>query len=262
MYIDAHTHLAKYEENMFEVISEIEQNEILTVSVSMDTFLYEKNLDIARTCELVIPSFGIHPWSATHYSYRLGDLVEYIKRSAMIGEIGLDFHFIEEVEQYEHQRKVFDFFLAAAQEQNKIINLHTKGAEKEILNKLIEYNIRQSIIHWYSGPQKYVDKYLAQGSYFTIGVDVLFNKKIQKLLNTIPDERLLTETDNPGGYEWITKKIGMPKLIIEVVDKIAEIKGISSEDVKHSIISNFYTLIADNEHIDVSIKNRLRGLLY
>ncbi len=262
MYIDAHTHLAKYEENMFEVISEIERNEILTVSVSMDSFLFEKNLEIARTCPFVIPSFGIHPWSATRYSYKLGELVENINRSPMIGEIGLDHHFVEETEAYEHQKKVLEFLLEAAGELRKIVNVYTKGAEEEVLTALREYNIERAIIHWYSGPVKYIEHYLELGCHFTIGVEVLKNKKMQNFLKLIPDDRLLTETDNPGGYELLKKGIGMPGLIIKVVDKLAEIKGKSHDEMKNLVMNNFYRLIENDQHIDGQIKNKLRGLLY
>ena len=243
MYIDAHTHLAKYEENMFEVISEIESNEILTISVSMDSFLFEKNLAIAKTCPYVIPSFGIHPWSATSFSYKLGDLVEYINRCSMIGEIGLDHHFVEETETYEHQKKVFEFLLEAAGELRKVVNVHTKGAEEEVLNALREFNIERAIIHWYSGPVKYIEHYLELGCYFTVGVEVLKNKKMQNFLKLIPDDRLLTETDNPGGYEWLAKEVGMPNLIIQIVDKLAAIKNKSHDDIKNLVMNNFYRLI-------------------
>lgn len=262
LYIDAHTHLAKYDENMFEVISEIEKHEILTVSVSMDSFLYEKNLEIAKTCSLVIPTFGIHPWSATRFSYKLGELVENINRSAMIGEIGLDFYFVEETENYEHQIKVFDFFLEAAREQNKIVNLHTKGAEKEVLTELQKHSIHKAIVHWYSGPTKLISDYLELGCYFTVGVEALSNKKIQNIIKLIPDERLLTETDNPGGYEWLNQKPGMPSLIIEVVDKLAEIKNVTPDEIKLLIMKNFNKLIENDKHIGKNIKSKLSGLLY
>ncbi len=262
MYIDAHTHMAKYEENLYDVIKQIEENDILTISVSMDTFLFEKNQQIAETCKLVVPSFGVHPWSATHYSYKLGDLVEPLKTASMIGEIGLDFHFVEDVEKYDHQRQVFEFILEASKEMNKIVNLHTKGAEVEVLEMLQKNKIEKSIIHWYSGPLKHIDKYLELGSYFTFGVELLESKSIQKVFKKIPDDRILSETDNPGAWEWLKKEIGMPELVLEVVDKIAELKDISTDDAKTLIQKNFYQLVENDEHIDPEIKNRLSGKLY
>ena len=90
MLIDAHTHIAKYENNLDEVFREINEHKILTISNSMDVFAFEKNLKIAENCKLIMPTFGIHPWSATEYSYKLENLIEYINQSPMIGEIGLD----------------------------------------------------------------------------------------------------------------------------------------------------------------------------
>ncbi|MBU1096960.1 MAG: TatD family hydrolase [Bacteroidetes bacterium] len=262
MYIDVHTHLAKYDEQLPDALEEIKKNNILTVSVSMDDFLFEKNLRIAKTNDLIIPSFGIHPWSATRYSYKLGELVDAIDKSAMIGEIGLDFHFIEDTEQYPHQKKVFEFLLETAKHQNKIINVHSKGAEKEVLEYLKFFGIERAIIHWYSGPMKYVKKFLDLGCCFSIGVEILESNYIRKLLFKIPEDRLLTETDNPGGYEWLKQSKGMPSLIINVVEKIAEIKLISVDEVMNLVQKNFYNLLENDPHIDQSVKNMLSGRLY
>ena len=262
MYIDAHTHLAKYEENLFEVLNEIEENEILTISVSMDSFLFQKNLQIAETCKYVIPSFGIHPWSATHYSYKLGDLVESIKLAPMIGEIGLDYYFVEEIEKYEHQKQVFEFILQAAKEMNKIVNVHTKGAEADVLQMLQTFEIERSIIHWYSGPIKLIDKFLELGSYFTFGVELLESKNISKIFKKIPNDRILSETDNPGAWEWLKKEAGMPNLILNVVSKMAEFKQLSKDDMMLLIQKNFNTLIENDKNIPLSIKNLLSGKLY
>jgi TatD DNase family protein len=262
MFIDAHTHLAKYEENLFEVINEIEENEIITLSVSMDTFLFQKNLQIAETCKYVIPSFGVHPWSATHYSYKLGELVEPIKTAPVIGEIGLDFYFVEDSEKYEHQRQVFEFILEASSEMNKIVNLHTKGAEAEIIEYLHKYKIRKSIIHWYSGPIKLIEKFLDLGCYFTFGVELLESKNIQKILKKIPDDKLLTETDNPGAWEWLKNEIGMPNLILNVVDKLAELKKTSASEIQTIVQKNFNSLVEDDIHLSSNIKNMVSGKLY
>ena len=87
MLIDAHTHIAKYESNLDEAIREIHEHRILTISNSMDVFAFEKNLKIAERCALIMPTFGIHPWSATEHSYKLEKLGDFINQSPMIGEI-------------------------------------------------------------------------------------------------------------------------------------------------------------------------------
>jgi Tat protein secretion system quality control protein TatD with DNase activity len=83
--------------------------------------------------------------------------------------------------------------------------------------------------------------------YFTIGVEVLSSAAIQKIAKAIPSSLLLTETDNPGGYHWLTGKLGMPSIIAEVVHKLAEIRGWSGEETKTIVLENFLRLAGDDE---------------
>ena len=121
MLIDAHAHLDKYGEELQAALEEIERQRIFTWAVSMDLPSYRRNLEIGEMSELVLPTFGVHPRRAPEYAGRLEDLNPWIERSPAIGEIGLDFHWIEDSSQYAAQRKVFEYFLAAAREQNKIV---------------------------------------------------------------------------------------------------------------------------------------------
>jgi TatD DNase family protein len=135
MLVDAHTHLDHHtSDEIYDVINEINKKKIISISNSMDIPSYIKNLDISKKSKFIIPTFGIHPWNAPEYSDRLEEMEDFIDKTPMIGEIGLDFHWVQDRGQYEDQRKILKFFLQKAKEQNKIVNLHTKGAEQEILD--------------------------------------------------------------------------------------------------------------------------------
>jgi len=152
MLIDAHAHLDRYEDALEPALGEITQHSIFTISNSMDLPSYRRNLEIGEMCDLVLPTFGVHPWNAPEYADRLEDLEEAIEQSPILGEIGLDYYFVDDASQYPAQRKVLEFFLAAAQEQQKIVNLHTKGAESDVLHLLNRHEVQRAVIHWYSGP--------------------------------------------------------------------------------------------------------------
>ena len=70
----------------------------------------------------------------------------------MIGEIGLDRRWVEEPERYEPQRAVFSHFLRRAAALDRVINVHTSGAEAECLEAIVAHGCRRVIVHWYSGP--------------------------------------------------------------------------------------------------------------
>src|SRR5713226_825547 len=181
MLIDAHAHLDKYGADLRAALEEIEEHEIFTIAVAMDLPSYKRSLEIGEMCELVLPTFGVHPRRAPEYADRLSELRPFIEQSPAIGEIGLDFHWVKDSSQFPAQRKVLEYFLAAAREQKKIVNLHTKGAEKKILELLERYDIQRAIIHWYSGPLDILRELIDFGAYFTVGVEVLYSDSIRAI---------------------------------------------------------------------------------
>jgi len=85
-----------------------------------------------------------------------------------------------------------------------------------------------------------------KGVYFTVGVEVLFSATIQEIAKSVPSSLLLTETDNPGGYHWLTGGIGMPSIITPVVHKLSELRGWSAEETKSIVLHNFLQLVGDD----------------
>ncbi|MET0502990.1 MAG: TatD family hydrolase [Candidatus Binatia bacterium] len=246
MLIDLHVHLDKYEADLKQALQEIRNHDVFTIAVAMDVPSYRRCLEIGDGCDLVLPTFGIHPRRAPDYVDRLGDLSPLIEQSPAIGEIGLDFHWVKDSSQYPAQLKVLEYFLAAAREQNKMVNLHTKGAERKILDLLEHYQIQRAIVHWYSGPMDILRALVQFGAYFTVGVEVSYSETIRAIAREIPDHRLLTETDNPGGLKWLKGALGMPKDIEGVVDAIADVRKSSSEMVARMVHANFLQLIEND----------------
>lgn len=243
MLIDSHAHLDRYGDLLETALEEIRQNRIFVIGNSMDLPSYAENLAIGARCDLVLPTFGIHPKRAPEYAGRLRELSRAIEMTPVIGEIGLDFHWVKDSSDYPAQEKVLRFFLAAAREQKKIVNLHTKGAEKEILALLEHYGIQRAIVHWYSGPLDIFRALIEYGAFFTIGVEVLYSEHIQAIARELPVDRLLTETDNPGGLKWLKGVSGMPLVLREVVHAIAGLKRTTFEGIEKTIQSNVRRLL-------------------
>lgn len=248
MLIDAHVHLDKYGDQLEQALQEIETERIFTVATAMDVPSYVELQRIAERSELVLPTIGIHPRRAADYADRLHEIGRYLETSPAIGEIGLDFHWVKDSATYPAQRKVLEYFIAAAREQKKFVNLHTKAGEKEILDLLEKYDVKRAIIHWYSGPMDILHAMIEYGCYFTIGVEVLYSDYIKEIAHAIPDRLLLTETDNPGALKWLKKtdEIGMPTAIKDVVNALAALRNSTFAEISRLIHSNFTRLIADD----------------
>jgi TatD DNase family protein len=246
MLIDAHAHIDRYDllgaEALEKALHEIRHLKIFTLSNSMDPLSYERNLEIGEKCDLILPIFGVHPWNAPEYADKLDELKGLIARSPVLGEIGLDHHFVQEPSAYPMQRRVFEHFLFAAQEQHKIVCLHTKGAEETVLELLDPYELLGVIVHWYSGPTDIFEELKSKDVYFTFGVELLHSKHIQSLAQAVPLGRLLTETDNPGGPKSFLGHPGMPSLILDVIGELARLRDLSPEEMDRVIQSNLLHL--------------------
>lgn len=239
MIVDAHAHLDRYGGRLAEALRQIDENRILTLAVAMDVPSYLATRTLAERSPLVRPVFGVHPWEAPRYSDDLGALDEYLAETPLIGEAGLDFHFVEDERAHECQRRVFRYQCGWAARLGKRMNLHTKGAEHEVLGELASHGLRGCIVHWYSGPLDLIDDYLSLGCYFTVGVEVLASESVQDLARIIPAERLLLETDNPGAHRWLKGTPGMPAVLLDVRDKVAEVRGIDAAGLERRLDANW-----------------------
>ncbi|MFN8486695.1 MAG: TatD family hydrolase [Caldilineaceae bacterium] len=238
--IDAHTHLDHYRpEHLPAAVAEIDQQQILSVSVAMDIPSYQRTKEIAAASPWIVPTFGIHPWRAHAYADKLAELDPWIAETPLIGEIGLDYVWDEDPAHYPLQRQVFAYFLTAAHTQNKVVNLHTKGAEQEILDLLRQHKVDRALVHWYSGPLDVLDQMIDYGCYFTIGVEVLVSPLIQEIARRVPLAQLLTETDNPGGQQWLTGEVGMPHVTNNVVAYLARMHNLPTTELLTLIEQNF-----------------------
>ena len=250
MLIDAHAHLDKYDDKLIDaVLSEIEQGRILTMSVSIDPASFSRTEAIAARSHLVVPSFGIHPERAPDFVDSLSEIEEMVGRSPTIGEIGLDQRFVTDTTQYSAQREVFATMLDMARDQEKLVNVHCVGAEQESLDMLQAHRIERAIIHWYSGPLEVLRRMIEAGYCFTIGVELLHSDHIRGVASLIPDSQLLTETDNPGGREWLTGKAGRPSDLGEVVDELARLRGVTSGELVRMIRENLAGLLDGDDHL-------------
>ena len=61
MFIDAHVHIDKYGADLNEALQEIRTRRIFTIAVAMDAPSYKRSREIGDRCDLVLPTFGIHP---------------------------------------------------------------------------------------------------------------------------------------------------------------------------------------------------------
>ncbi|MCI1944044.1 TatD family hydrolase [Clostridium luticellarii] len=239
MFVDSHNHMDFYGKNLKKALDIIRKDDIRTLGCSMNLESYIFTKKISEENENVIPCFGIHPWEAHKNCGRLDFFDDYIKECKVLGEIGLDYYWVLERERYPKMDRVFEYFLDRARRYDKITNIHTKGAEQKILEYIKRYKLRTPIIHWYSGDMDVLEELLKCGCFFTISVDIGYSDLTDEIVDVLPLDRILTETDGPNSLEWVNKRYGYPGEVKNIVRKIAHIKGIQYEEARDIISSNF-----------------------
>ncbi|MCR1821161.1 TatD family hydrolase [Terrisporobacter muris] len=246
MYIDFHSHIDFYKDHELQkVYDDINENNIKVISCAMDEESYKKNFEFSKSCSNIIPTFGIHPWKITDKVPNLDIYDDYIKSSKIIGEVGLDFHWVEDKSTFELQIEVFKHFVKKAKTYDKFLNIHTKGAEKlvyDILNK--ENMLEKSIIHWYSGDFHTLNKFIDSNSYFTLSVDINTSQKSKEIAKLVPLDHILAETDGPTALEWVNGAYGMPSEIINVYNGMCSAKDIQLDELKYNITKTYNSILS------------------
>lgn len=141
-------------------------------------------------------ALGIHPLLVGENKKEVLLFKQFVDQTSYIGEIGLDFS-REGIATKEEQVSALQVVLSTLRGRKKIVSVHSRKAEKELLDLLREYEIKNVIFHWYSGPVNLIPEILGQGYYFSINEAMCLSKNGQAIVEKIPQNRILTETDAP-----------------------------------------------------------------
>ena len=139
---------------------------------------------------------GFHPLLAAENKNELPLFKRMVDETSYIGEIGLDFS-REGYASKEEQIKVLKEILTTLRGKRKIVSVHSRRAEKELLELLEEYNIENVIFHWYSGSVSLIPAILERGYYFSINEAMTLSHSGKSIIEKIPQNRILMETDAP-----------------------------------------------------------------
>lgn len=165
-----------------------------------------------------------------------------IDRTSYIGEVGLDFS-KEGISTKEIQLDTFTKLLKVISGQKKILSVHSRKAEKEVLEQLLRNNIKFAIFHWYSGGLNLIDSIAEAGYFFSINSAMVKSKSGRMIISKIPMQHILTETDGPFVNE---KDLPIrPGQVDDVISFLSNEWKMSSGEVKKIIFSNFKKMTAE-----------------
>lgn len=252
--IDSHCHLDRldtepYEDGLAGVLAQANSEGVdgfLCVGINLDNI--DAVTDIAHSHPQVWASVGVHPNEAvTETEPSLGDLIALAQREKVIaiGETGLDYFRSEGDLQWQHDR--FRHHIRAAKACNKPVIVHCREAKEDTIRILAEENAAEvgGIMHCFVDDQDTAEKAMEMGFYISFSGIVTFNsaKALQKVAQTIPEERLLIETDCPYLAPAPHRgKPNYPAYVRHVAEKLATLRETSVDHIADVTSRNFRTL--------------------
>jgi TatD DNase family protein len=175
-------------------------------------------------------SIGIHPWYIDEIRLENDlDIIEQklqLKECLALGECGLD----KRIETpLDIQISVFKKQLEIVKQTNKPIVLHCVAAYDEVIAIKKDMKIdNPMIIHGFSKNEQVAQSLLKNGFYLSFGKYLLRNPDLEKVFNFAPENQILLETDT------------IEESIYQVYEKAALIKGISVDELKTIVFTNFF----------------------
>jgi TatD DNase family protein len=239
MLLDTHCHFDMFETPL-QVIKECERQKIITIGMTNLPSHFEMGLPHIKNFKFIRMALGLHPLLAQKHHGELLKFKNNIEKTSYIGEIGLDFS-KEGISTKEKQSQSFEYVLNAIKGKKKIVSLHSRRAESEVLSYLIKYGIKTAIFHWYSGSLTNLKKIIDNGYYFSVNTSMINSQGGRKIISKIPLNLLLTETDAP--YTRLANRITRPEDVKYVIAYIAQIYKKTEKEIENMIYNNFRTMV-------------------
>ncbi|TCL54266.1 TatD DNase family protein [Kineothrix alysoides] len=240
MLFESHAH---YDDEAFEndrgkLLESFKENDIeYVINIGASIRTTENTIALTKKYPFIYGAAGVHPSDTAELNEeKFAWLKEQcsLPKIVAVGEIGLDYYWDEP--DREIQKKWFDRQLQMAREVKLPIIIHSRDAAKDTVDMMKAGRAEEAggVIHCFSYTKETAREFLGMGFSFGIGGVITFNnaKKLREAVEYIPMENILLETDSPYLAPMPYRGKRNSSLYLPLIaEKIAEVKGISYEEV-------------------------------
>lgn len=238
-FVDTHCHVDQYPKPM-EVLARAEAGGVVTVAVTEKPSDFDRLTLRLGSRKLVRVALGMHPLRAAAANpMELALFTELLDRTDYVGEVGLDGS--------QHGRnslraqvKVFEHLLSQPRIRSKVLTVHSRGAEAQVIGLLGSAQV-SGILHWYSGAVKHIDTAAAAGLWFSVNPAMLRSQNGQRIVAALPRERVLTETDGP--YAKVGGRASEPADVPSVIRGLARVWSEDAAAARDRVFENMAALM-------------------
>lgn len=239
--IDFHVHLDLYPQPA-EIARACEQRKVMVLSVTTTPAAWRGTLALAAGRPHIWTALGFHPEVSGE---RIADLPwfdHYLPETRFVGEVGLDGspHLRSS---WNQQLMVFQYVLRrCAEHGGRIISIHSRRAERDVLDCLqAAPGCGTPILHWYSGSVAELRRAIALGCWFSVGPAMTRTQKGAALIQIMPRDRVLTETDGP--FVELRGRAAMPWDVTTAVEGLSQIWQLPGNEVERIVEANARRLV-------------------
>lgn len=251
--IDSHCHLDRLDLSPYDgkldqalsYASEVGVGHMLCVSINMENF--KAVHDTARNFDFVSASVGVHPNETDGHDPDVDELVKLADdpQIVAIGETGLDYFRSEGDLTWQQDR--FRRHIAASRETAKPLIIHMRDATDDTLRILKEEKADEvgGVMHCFVEDWETAQKALDLNFYISFSGIVTFKNaaELQDVAKRIPEDKMLVETDSPYLAPVPYRgKSNQPAYVVQVAEKIAELRDMPVDDVAKVTTSNYQQL--------------------
>ena len=257
-FIDIHSHLGfgDYSQDLKEVIKRMEDFGVATITIGTDLESSKEAVKIADEYENVWACIGAHPADKKDFVFEEKDFAELVKNPKVvaIGECGLDYFRIDGdvVSEITRQKKEFIKQIEFSIKYSKPLMLHIRdvcqgqtladfsSAYSDAYEILKKYEGKaRGNLHFFAGSLEWAKKLIELGFTISFTGVITFARQYDEIIKNITLDKIHAETDSPYVAPIPFRgKRNDPTYVIEVVKKIAEIRGEDFEKVREQLLEN------------------------
>jgi len=252
--VDTHCHLDLVEKqgiSFDEAIENSVQNNVkILQTICTRITEIDKLLEYTKKHDFIYSSVGIHPCNVTEQpKTQAAEIIKICEQNPKIigiGETGLDY--FHDVSAIDLQKFSFIEHIKASAETDLPLIIHSRSADidmMEILESEQKNKNFPALLHCFSSSKDLAKKALDLGIYISISGIVTFKNavELQEIVKYLPLESLLVETDSPYLAPIPFRgKTNQPAFTKHVVEFIAQLKGLSAQEVTHQTTDNFFKI--------------------
>ena len=242
--VDFHCHLDLYPDHE-TAVREADEAGVFTLAVTTTPRAWPRNHELAQRTKHVRAALGLHPQLVAEREAEIALWDDYLSETRYVGEVGLDAG-PRYYKSMEAQQRVFQHVLRrCAGAGDKIITVHSVRAVRAVLEHVEAFLPRSRgkvVMHWFTGTKSEARRAMELGCYFSINAAMLASERHLTMVQAIPLDRLLTETDGP--FTRTEDRPSKPSDVASVVEELGRLHRLPAAQVAKIVRDNLRNLVS------------------